>query len=263
MGRCALSTGLSGVAGWVVADPVSPVMPAVAGDAAVPGAHGDPVGRPAAGAGGPAATPGGVTYVTSADGRWRVGLGPGPLSVADAAGWVTHPGCGAVVTFTGTTRDHSDDGHGNGRTGVTVLDYEAYDTAALDRLGQVADAVARRWPAVGRVHLTHRTGPVALGEASVVVAVSAPHRPEAFDAARFAIDQVKSTVPVWKRETHATGSGWATDATPITDVAGPPGDAAAFDTSADFADTGAASTPGRPPRADAGESSSEDHGWET
>jgi molybdopterin synthase catalytic subunit len=204
-----------------------------------------------------------VTYVTSGDGRWRVGLGGGPLSVGDAADWVTHPGCGAVVTFTGTTRDHSDGDHGTSRTGVTVLDYEAYDTAALDRLGQVAQAVTHRWPTVARVHLAHRTGPVALGEASVVVAVSAPHRPEAFDAARFAIDQLKATVPVWKRETHDAGAGWATGATPITNVDHPRVDPPVFDTCASMADTGGVSTPGWLGQDVSGESSSEDHGWET
>ena len=100
------------------------------------------------------------------------------------------PDCGATVTFTGTARDHAE-----GRPGVHRLEYEAYEEPALARLRAIAAEVRRRWPVVGRVALLHRTGVVELGDAAVVVAVSAPHRGEAFEAARFAIDELKRTVP--------------------------------------------------------------------
>lgn len=134
-----------------------------------------------------------------------------PVDVASA--WVGRPGCGAIVTFTGTARDHA-----AGRPGVHRLEYEAYEQPALARLQAVAAAVRERWPAVGRVALLHRTGGLAVGDAAVVVAVSSPHRAEAFDAARFAIDEIKRTVPIWKRESWDGGESWGLEAQHLTDV---------------------------------------------
>ena len=84
----------------------------------------------------------------------------------------------------------------------------------------VAAAARDRWPTVGRVALLHRTGGLQIGEAAVVVAVSAPHRGEAFDAARFAIDELKRTVPIWKRESWAGGQSWGLEAQHLTEVGG-------------------------------------------
>lgn len=126
-----------------------------------------------------------------------------PLDLALASTWVVTPECGAVVAFAGTVRDHAD-----GRTGVTLLDYEAYDEHVVPVLETVAAAVRSRWPEVGRVVLWHRTGPVELSEVAVVVAVSTPHRDAAFDAARWAIDEVKATAPIWKSEHHDGGVSW-------------------------------------------------------
>jgi len=142
-----------------------------------------------------------------------VALVDDPLPVAAAADWVVQPDCGAVALFVGTARDHAGD-----RTGVTELVYEAYEEQAVPRMWAVADEVRSRWPAVGRVALLHRTGALALGDAAVVVAVSTPHRAEAFDAARFAIDAVKATVPIWKQETWDGGRSWGTDAQHLVDV---------------------------------------------
>jgi molybdopterin synthase catalytic subunit len=154
------------------------------------------------------------------DGRDWLALVDGPLALDAAAAWVVRPDCGAVVTFAGTTRDHSGDpAAGDGRTGVTAIEYEAYEEQAVPRLAAVATELRRRWPAVGRLVLWHRTGEVRLGEASVVVAVSAPHRGEAFEAARYGIDAVKATVPIWKRERWPGGESWGTDATPIDEAA--------------------------------------------
>jgi molybdopterin synthase catalytic subunit len=147
------------------------------------------------------------------DGRDWLALVDGPLALDAASSWVVRPDCGAVVTFAGTTRDHSGDaGTDERRTGVTAIDYEAYEEQAVPRLAAVAAELRRRWPAVGRVVLWHRTGEVPLGEASVVVAVSA----------RYGIDAVKATVPIWKRERWPGGESWARDATPIADAAAVP-----------------------------------------
>jgi molybdopterin synthase catalytic subunit len=154
-----------------------------------------------------------VTSLTPpATGDDWVGLSAAPLPAAEAADWAVLPSCGAVVAFTGTSRDHSGTpGTADARTGVTVLEYEAYDEQVVPRLDAVVVELRRRWPDVGRVVLLHRTGPVPVGTASVVVVVSAPHRDHAFEAARFGIDTVKATVPIWKREIWRDGSAWGLD----------------------------------------------------
>jgi len=133
-----------------------------------------------------------------------VGVLSGELPVEDVRRWVTVPQCGAVVVFTGVVRDHSE-----GRAGVTGLTYEAYEEEAGARLAAVASEMRTRWADAGRIALVHRVGDVDLGEPTVVVAVSSPHRAEAFEAARFGIDTLKETVPIWKREHWSGGSDWA------------------------------------------------------
>jgi molybdopterin synthase catalytic subunit len=130
-------------------------------------------------------------------------LHEGPLPSHDALSWATRSDCGAVVMFAGTVRDHAE-----GRTGVTHLDYEAYEEQVVPKLADIADETRRLWPDVGRVVLLHRLGTVPLGDPSVLVVVSTPHRAEAFEAARFAIDTLKASVPLWKREHWADGDGW-------------------------------------------------------
>jgi molybdopterin synthase catalytic subunit len=125
--------------------------------------------------------------------------------------WTVRPDCGAVVLFSGTVRDHAD-----GRDGVEHLTYEAYEEAVDGRLVAIATEVRDRWPEVGRIALLHRIGRVDVEESSVVVAVSSPHRGEAFAAARYAIDALKASVPIWKHETWREGSAWGTRATPIS-----------------------------------------------
>jgi molybdopterin synthase catalytic subunit len=118
----------------------------------------------------------------------------GPLSVDDVAARVADPRAGAVVTFSGTTRD------------VAFLDYEAYAEMAAQRIEQiVAEAIERHGLCAAAAD--HRTGRVALGEASVVVAASAPHRPEAFAGAREIIDRIKAEAPIWKKEEGAWVAG--------------------------------------------------------
>jgi len=136
-----------------------------------------------------------------------------PLPVTEATAWATTPRCGAVVTFLGVVRDHAE-----GRTGVTGLTYEAYEEVARARLAELAAEVRKRWPDLERLALLHRTGELSLSEASVAVVAATPHRAEAFEAAHFAIDTLKETVPIWKREHWAGGDDWGTcahDARPV------------------------------------------------
>lgn len=147
------------------------------------------------------------------DGDIWVGLSATSLPLDEALRWATRPSCGAVVSFVGTARDHSE-----GRPGVELLEYEAYEAAAVPRLEELAAEVRRRWPDVGPVVLLHRTGPVAVTEAAVVVVVASPHRDAAFEAARFAIDTLKSTVPIWKRETWSGGQSWGLEAQHLVDL---------------------------------------------
>jgi molybdopterin synthase catalytic subunit len=142
-------------------------------------------------------------------------LGRESLPVAEAAAWAVRPHCGALVLFSGTARDHSE-----GRPGVTRLEYEAYEEQVVPRLVAIAEEARVRWSGIGRVALLHRVGEVPVGESSVVVAVSAPHRDDAFVAARYCIDTLKSTVPIWKRETWAEGDEWALDAHEIEQPTG-------------------------------------------
>lgn len=137
--------------------------------------------------------------------------------MADVGAWVVQPDCGAVVTFAGTVRDHAE-----GRAGVTALEYEAYAEEAGARLVALGEEALRRWPDLGRLALLHRTGTLAVTDVSVVVGVSAPHRDEAFEAARWCIDTLKATLPIWKRETWADGVDWGTGARPVADVRGTP-----------------------------------------
>ena len=114
---------------------------------------------------------------------------------------VTRPGAGALCSFQGLVRDHN-----IGRT-VRYLEYEAYPEMAEAAMRRIAEQVAERWPEA-RAALVHRVGRLEIGEASVVIAVSSPHRAEAFAACRWAIDTLKTTVPVWKKEVFAGGEAW-------------------------------------------------------
>jgi molybdopterin synthase catalytic subunit len=136
-----------------------------------------------------------------------VALTTEPLPVDTVTAWATTPRAGAVVCFLGVVRDHSE-----GRDGVTGLTYEAYELEVCRRLGALAVAARTRWPDLERVALLHRVGDLALSDVSVAVVVSAPHRSEAFEGARYCIDTLKETVPIWKREHWAGGSDWATRA---------------------------------------------------
>lgn len=121
-----------------------------------------------------------------------------PLVVDEALAFVADPGAGGTAVFIGTVRDHS------GAGDVTGLSYEAWDELAAQRLAAIGDEMHVRWP-VRKVAILHRTGDLAVGEASVVVAASAPHRGDAFDACRHGIERLKEDVPIWKKESLVSG----------------------------------------------------------
>ncbi|MFP3906111.1 MAG: molybdenum cofactor biosynthesis protein MoaE [Acidimicrobiales bacterium] len=146
-----------------------------------------------------------------------VGLSTDPLPVEAAANWAVLPRCGAVVLFSGTARDHAE-----GRPGVSLLEYEAYTEQVEPRLAAIVERARDQWPDLGRLALLHRVGPVPVGESAVVVVASAPHRDAAFAAARFGIDTLKSTVPIWKREHWDGGQSWGLEAQHLVDVASTP-----------------------------------------
>ncbi|MFL6042910.1 MAG: molybdenum cofactor biosynthesis protein [Gaiellales bacterium] len=125
----------------------------------------------------------------------------GPLDLGALVEEVRDPSAGAIATFVGTTRDRS-----RGRT-VTHLEYDAYPEMAEAEMARIAIAVGDRH-AITRIAMAHRTGYVPIGEASVMIAVSAPHRAAALEACREAIDTLKQTVPVWKKEVFEGGEEW-------------------------------------------------------
>ncbi|MGH3442044.1 MAG: molybdenum cofactor biosynthesis protein MoaE [Nitriliruptorales bacterium] len=132
--------------------------------------------------------------------RIAVELTADSLSVAAACEGVQHPECGGTGLFVGTVRNHHEGAQ------VTGLAYEAWEERARDLLMEVAREVTDEFSGVRAVHVAHRLGDLAVGEASVVVAASAPHRDEAIAAAHALIDRVKERVPIWKREYLADGS---------------------------------------------------------
>ncbi len=149
------------------------------------------------------------------DGQDWIGLYADPLPLEAALRWSVRPDCGGQVLFSGTVRDHAE-----GRSGVSQLEYEAYVEQVEPRLARIAAEARRQWPQIGRVVLLHRIGILQLEECSVVVVVSAPHRGEAFEAARWCIDTLKATVPIWKRETWQGGVDWGLCAQEVAEVGG-------------------------------------------
>ena len=135
------------------------------------------------------------------------------LPIEEVRRWAIRDDCGAVVVFCGTTRDHAGD-----LTGVTALHYEAYEAHVVPRLEALVAETRSAWPAVVAVAALHRTGKVALGEEAVVVAVSSPHRAEAFAAAAHLIDRLKATVPIWKQEVSTAGRRWSPNAAQIEEA---------------------------------------------
>ena len=180
--RLAINDELRYDAPTVSAGDVIDIMPPVAG--------GTPAER------GPVAA---TDWIELTGARGRVALRTTALSVDEAMAVVSHPSAGGIALFVGAVRNHAD-----GRA-VDRLDYEAHDTLAARELASVANEVLAAHREV-RVCAVHRVGSLAIGDLAVVVAASAPHRAEAFDACRTLIEQIKARVPIWKKEWAADGT---------------------------------------------------------
>nr|MBC7243984.1 molybdenum cofactor biosynthesis protein MoaE [Chloroflexota bacterium] len=124
------------------------------------------------------------------------------LSVDDVMARLANPAIGAVSVFVGVVRDNTD-----GRE-VRHLEYEAYPEMAEGMLRQIGEEIQARWKTIQQVAIVHRVGRLEVGEISVVIALSAAHRPELFDALHYAIDRLKEIVPIWKKEVWTDGSEW-------------------------------------------------------
>jgi molybdopterin synthase catalytic subunit len=144
----------------------------------------------------------------------RVALTTGAIDLAALVASVASREAGAIATFLGTSRAVSHDRRRVDRP-VETLWYECYAPMALRKLREIAAEAERRFE-VTSVAVVHRTGEVPVGEASVAIAVAAPHRAASFDACRFVIDEIKKSVPIWKRERFADGEEW------VEGYAGPP-----------------------------------------
>jgi molybdopterin synthase catalytic subunit len=138
----------------------------------------------------------------SSEERVFVDVSPKPIDLTSLLAFVTSPQAGAIVSFVGTVREFS-----HGRK-VTALTYEAYEPMAKKELRRIAEGMLNRWQ-LCKVAIVHRTGTISAGKISVAILVSAPHRSDAFEAARFAIERIKEIVPIWKREHFEDGtSDW-------------------------------------------------------
>jgi len=124
-----------------------------------------------------------------------------PLVLQELIEFVIDPEAGAITTFIGTTRNNND-----GRK-VIALDYEAYAEMAEKELVRLGEEAKKKWP-ICRMAIVHRLGPVQITEPSVIIAVSAAHREAAFAACRFAIEEIKRTIPIWKKEVYEGGEIW-------------------------------------------------------
>lgn len=133
----------------------------------------------------------------------------GPIDTAALVGFVRGEPDGAIVTFDGFVRNQS---HGRA---TRYLEYEAYEPMALGKMKEIAAQVHQQFR-IHRVAMAHRLGRLEIGETSVFIAVSAPHRSAAFEACRFAIDTLKKTVPIWKKEYSVDGAVWADGELPPT-----------------------------------------------
>jgi len=133
---------------------------------------------------------------------------PTPLDVAQAVAHVTDPAAGGLAIFLGTTRAEKNSANRD----LLALHYEAYDHMALNQLQSLAATARQRWPIL-KLTLLHRTGDVPVTQPSVLIAVSTPHRADAFDACKFLIDQLKKDVAIWKKEIWDDGTGtWVHEA---------------------------------------------------
>jgi len=142
-----------------------------------------------------------VVFIPPVGGGADYEITPDPIDVNAVAESVRHDEDGGVVTFIGVVRNQ------NRGKQVVHLEYEAYDEMALGEMRKIGDEIRARW-GLDHLRIVHRVGRTEIGEASVMIAVAAPHRDVAFEACRFAIDRLKETVPVWKKEIYTDGEVW-------------------------------------------------------
>ncbi len=147
-----------------------------------------------------AAAPDAASPTVRCDMKSMIALTRGPIDYQALTEAVRRPHCGAVAVFLGTVRDLTGD------QATAYLEYEAYVPMAEQKLAEIVAEAQRRWP-LGGVAVMHRLGRLAIGEVSVAVAVSAPHRGEAFAACRYIMDTIKAVVPIWKKEIGPDGRG--------------------------------------------------------
>jgi molybdopterin synthase catalytic subunit len=140
----------------------------------------------------------------------RFEITPDAVSIDEVCARLAGPANGALVTFVGVVRGETD-----GRP-VQALEYEAYPAMAEGMLAQIGAELQARWPSVREVAIVHRVGRLAVGETSVVIVLAAAHRPDVFDALRFAIERLKEIAPIWKKELWANGEAeWRSEASTL------------------------------------------------
>ncbi len=124
-----------------------------------------------------------------------------PLSEKICQNFISHPGAGGIVHFVGTVRNQT-----QGKV-VTKLEFEAYVPMAISEMRKIAERAAQQWP-IQKMAIHHRVGTLGIGEIAVIISVACPHRKAAFKACSFAIDTLKETVPIWKKEFFEDGAVW-------------------------------------------------------
>ena len=131
----------------------------------------------------------------------HISISKEPLSLDECYAFIRDDGCGGNVLFIGTVRDHFD-----GKR-VTKLEFEVYKSMAIKELSRIIESCKTRWQ-VEKIAIHHRYGELLIGDIAVIIAVSTPHRKEAFEASEYLIDELKKTVPIWKKEFLEDGSYW-------------------------------------------------------
>ena len=128
-----------------------------------------------------------------------------PISVDETIGKLADPAVGALTTFVGVVRGIT------GERETLYLEYEAYPEMAEGVLAQVGQEVQERWPEIRQVVVVHRVGRLEIGDTAIIIALSASHRRQVFDALHYAIDRIKKIVPIWKKEVWADGAEWKSE----------------------------------------------------
>jgi molybdopterin synthase catalytic subunit len=144
-----------------------------------------------------------IFFLVLTDTMLNIHISSGPLRIQSSIDWVMTDKSGGIDVFIGTVRNET-----KGKR-VVRLEFEAYENMALNEMRKIAEQMMAKWP-LHKVLIHHRTGTLVMGEIPVIIAVSAAHRDAAFEACRYAIDTLKQTVPIWKKEVFEDGEHWVT-----------------------------------------------------